>query len=71
MEQELRSGLDLGWLAILKKKVGDRLQATSEGVFYMFSGSKIILLNFFENTRAPASALKSCMKYFSFLIFFF
>ena len=42
MEQELRLGLDLSRLAVLKKRVwADYF----EGVFYMFSGAKNV--NFF------------------------
>ena len=40
MEQELRFGLDLGRLAVLKNKGLGRLGATFEGAFFMFSGAK-------------------------------
>ena len=39
MEQELRFRLDLGRLAILKKRLG-RLRATFEAVFFIFSWAK-------------------------------
>ena len=54
MGQELRFGLSLGLLAVLKKK------ATLEGVFFMFSGSKKKFYNFLKNI--VASTLKSCIK---------
>ena len=40
MEQELRFGLDLGRLALLKKKYLGRLLATFEAYFFKFSWGK-------------------------------
>ena len=42
MEQKMRFGLVLGGLAILKKNQGP-IMSTSEGGFFMFSGTKIQL----------------------------
>ena len=40
MEQELRFGLDLGRLVLLKKKDLGRFKATFEAVFFIFSWAK-------------------------------
>ena len=53
MEQELRFGLDLGRLALLKKM--GRLWATFEAEIFMFSWAK-------KFEKIVASALKSGIK---------
>ena len=52
MELELRFGLYLGRLAVLKKRVWDVYEQILRVFFFMFSGAK-------ENV---ASVLKSCLK---------
>ena len=78
MEQELRFGLDLGRLAILKKKGLGRLWATFDGGFFMFSEAKKV--GFFSKHRSVRTKKLHKMKlkkYFWFLkkinkyIFFF
>ena len=56
MEQELRFGLDLGRLAVLKKRVWADYEQILRVFFHVFRGKK--MLNFFKE-NIVASALKS------------
>ena len=58
MEQELRFGLDLGWLALLKKKWANYEQILRP-VFSCFHGNK----KFRKIKNSVASGLKSCIKW--------
>ena len=59
MEQELRFGLDMGWWAILKKKLGADYEQLLRAFFLCFRGQNLVF-NFFENPIV--SALKSCIR---------
>ena len=50
MKQNMRFGLILGQLVILKKKVGGPVMSNFEGSFFMFSGVNEIF--FFKHTLA-------------------
>ena len=55
MEQELIFGLDLGWLALLKKNFGPIMSNFFGRFFQVFMGKKM-------NKNSEASILKSCIK---------
>ena len=57
MEQELRFGLNLGWLALLKKTIWADYEQLLRPVISSFHGQNKI-----KNKNIVASALKSCIK---------
>ena len=58
MEQKMRFGLILGWLAILKKRMGADYEQLLRVVFSSFQEQK----NDFFLKNILVSALKSCIK---------